>query len=84
MEEVDDIAALSIAFGIDFKDSVLQMKSLDDIIGKTAADAVREFQKIQKAAACVNTDAAAAQMREGLGMRLHEHEDLPQCRDSGQ
>ncbi len=56
MEEVDDIAALSIAFGIDFKDSVLQMKSLDDIIGKTAADAVRDFD----AAVAEASDNAAA------------------------
>lgn len=38
---------LGVGLVIDFHDSFGQLRSLDDLIGTTAADAVREFQKIE-------------------------------------
>lgn len=43
----DDTPTLSVGFTIDPGESFNQLQSLDDIIGKTAADAVRQFQKIE-------------------------------------
>lgn len=45
----DDAPTLSVGFAIDFHDSFGKLKSLDDIIGSTAADAVREFERIKAA-----------------------------------
>lgn len=46
----DDVATLGVGFAIDFYDSFGQLKSLDDLLGTTQANAVREFQRIQAAA----------------------------------
>ena len=45
----DDGAALEVGFAIDFYDSFNQLRSLDDLIGATAANTVREFQKLEAA-----------------------------------
>lgn len=58
----DDAAALQICFHIDFGESFGGLKTLDDMIGTTAADAVREFQRI-KAAVDNGTDLGAAAAR---------------------
>lgn len=49
MDEGDDNATLSVGFKIDFHDALGKLKTLDDIIGKTAADTVRQFQRIEAA-----------------------------------
>ncbi len=45
----DDSPGLGVSFGIDFGGSFGGLKTLDQLIGATAANAVREFQRIQGA-----------------------------------
>ncbi|WP_066723584.1 D-alanyl-D-alanine carboxypeptidase family protein [Sphingomonas pituitosa] len=45
----DGSPALEVGFNIDFGDSFGNLRSLDDILGETAANAVREFNKMKAA-----------------------------------
>lgn len=45
----DDSAGLGVSFQIDFGDSFGGLRTLDDLIGKTAAEGVREFQRLEAA-----------------------------------
>jgi copper chaperone CopZ len=59
----EDGATLSVGFAIDFHDSFGQLKSLDDLIGAAAANAVREFQKLEAATnGALNLSGATAQV----------------------
>ncbi|MCJ8158356.1 hypothetical protein [Sphingomonas sp. LaA6.9] len=44
-----EVPALEVGFEIDFHDAFGQLKTLDDLIGASAANAVREFQKVEAA-----------------------------------
>lgn len=59
----EDGAELSVGFAIDFYDSFGQLRTLDDVIGTAAANAVREFQKIEAATnGVINLGGATAQV----------------------
>ncbi|WP_278983277.1 D-alanyl-D-alanine carboxypeptidase family protein [Sphingobium yanoikuyae] len=61
----DDAPGLGVGFEIDFYDSFGQLRTLDDLIGTTAANVVREMQRIDAATqGAVNMSAASASMRE--------------------
>lgn len=61
----DDAPGLGVGFEIDFYDSFGQLRTLDDLIGTTAANVVREMQRIDTATqGAVNMSAASASMRE--------------------
>ncbi len=56
-------AELGVGFAIDFFDSFGQLKSLDDLIGVAAANAVRQFEKIEAASkGAVNLGGATLQV----------------------
>lgn len=56
-----DNPELSVGFAIDFHDSFGQLRTLDDILGETAAAAVREFKRIEQATAgAINMGGATA------------------------
>jgi len=56
-------AMLGVGFAIDFHDSFGRLRSLDDLIGVTQANAVREFQKIEAASrGTLNLSNATAQI----------------------
>jgi hypothetical protein len=56
-------AMLGVGFAIDFHDSFGQLRSLDDLIGVTQANAVREFQRLEAASKGVlNLAGATAQL----------------------
>jgi len=58
-----EVPTLEVGFAIDFFDSFGQLKSLDDLIGSSAANAVREFQRVEAATkGAVNLSGATAQM----------------------
>lgn len=58
----DDSPTLEVGFAIDFNNSFGDLKTLDDLIGTTQANAVREFQKIEQASrGAVNLSGATAQ-----------------------
>ncbi|MBT2242690.1 hypothetical protein JQK15_03990 [Sphingobium sp. BHU LFT2] len=64
---------LGVGLVIDFHDSFGQLRSLDDLIGSTAADAVREFQKIEAVSKnAVDLGAATAQIRTFAGATTRE------------
>ena len=55
--------ALGVGFEIDFNNSFGQLKSLDDVIGAGAANAVRQFEKVEAASrGAVNLAGANAQI----------------------
>jgi murein DD-endopeptidase MepM/ murein hydrolase activator NlpD len=57
-------AMLGVGFAIDFHDSFGQLRSLDDLIGATAADAVRQFQKLEAASrGTLKLGSASAEMK---------------------
>jgi Prophage tail length tape measure protein len=59
----EDGPMLGVGFAIDFHDSFGQIRSLDDLIGTTQANIVREFQKIEAASKGVlNLGGAKAQV----------------------
>ncbi|EJL34126.1 hypothetical protein [Novosphingobium sp. AP12] len=59
----EDGALLSVGFALDLYNSFGQLKTLDDLIGATAADAVRELRKIETATmGAVNLTGATAQI----------------------
>ncbi|MEH3121977.1 MAG: phage tail length tape measure family protein [Sphingomonas phyllosphaerae] len=63
----DDTPGLGVSFGIDFGDSFGGLKTLDDLIGATAARAVNEFRRIQGAVAGGMDLKAASQEWVALG-----------------
>lgn len=59
-----DAPTLSAGFEIEFTDSFGQLKSLDDLIGEVAANAYREFKKVEQASGgAVNLGGATAQIK---------------------
>lgn len=59
----EGIPALGVGFEIDFNNSFGQLKSLDDVIGAGAANAVRQFEKVEAASrGAVNLTGASAQI----------------------
>lgn len=60
----DDSPLLGVGFAIDFHDSFGQLRSLDDLIGTTQANVVREFQRIEAASkGAIDLGAATAQVK---------------------
>src|SRR3546814_4394926 len=55
-----DVPTLEVGFAIDFFDSFGQLKSMDDLIGVTAANAVREYQKVEAATKGMSLSGATA------------------------
>src|SRR3546814_1130495 len=55
-----DVPTLEVGFAIDFFDSFGQLKSMDDLIGVTAANAVREYQKVEAATKGMSRSGATA------------------------
>lgn len=75
--EDDDNAALSVGFRIDFHDAAGQLRSLDDIIGKTAADTVRQFQRIEAATkGSIDLGGATARITAFGGAATREMENV--------
>lgn len=59
--------ALGVGFEIDFHDSFGRLKTLDELIGVSAANAVREFRKLEDASrGALNLGGATAELR-GFG-----------------
>jgi hypothetical protein len=62
---MDDSSGLGVSFQIDFGDSFGGLRTLDDLIGKTSAEAVREFQRLEAAVSGgLGLPQAAQQFRE--------------------
>jgi uncharacterized protein YcbK (DUF882 family) len=60
----EDGATLGVGFAIDFHDSFGRLKSLDDLIGATTANAVREFQRLEAAGnGSLNLAGATTQLK---------------------
>jgi septal ring factor EnvC (AmiA/AmiB activator) len=60
----DDDNGLSVGFTIDFQDSFGQIKSLDDLVGETAARLIREFSKVEQMTKdAINLAGADVQMK---------------------
>src|SRR3546814_2547618 len=66
-----EVPALEVGFAIDFFDSFWQLKSMDDLIGVTAANAVREYQKVEAATKGMSLSGATASV--GTFGRSDEH-----------
>lgn len=62
MNDNDGMPTLGIGFDIGFGDSFGQLARLDDLIGDTAANAVREFAKLEQAAGNVTMGGTVIQM----------------------
>lgn len=60
----EDGASLGVGFEIDFHDAFGSLKTLDDIIGTTAAEAVRQFEKLEAASrGALNLTDATVQIK---------------------
>jgi len=69
----DNGAALEVGFQIDFGDAFGNLRSLDDILGEAAAQAVREFQKMEQASkGAIDLSGATAQIRSFAGTASRE------------
>lgn len=60
--DTDGMAELEVGLAVNFGNSFGQLATLDDLIGSTAAEAVRQFQKIEQAAGMVNMSGAVVEM----------------------
>ncbi len=61
--DTDGTPTLEVGFEVNFFDSFGQLKALDDIVGTTAAEVMREFQRLEKASmGAVNLSGATAQI----------------------
>lgn len=60
----DDDDALGVGFEIDFRDSFGRLRTLEDLVGETAANVYRQFQRLQEISGnAINTGNAIAQLQ---------------------